>query len=426
MARDRRRSAQRPRGGATSKNEGTRNGSSGRPDADLWTTDPRTALRVGPGFQLASLDRASTPGFSGTEEDAVAYTEAITPLLASLQERLFAAAKEGSPKRVLIVAQGLDTAGKGGLARHVMGLVDPQGVRLKAFKAPTEEEKQHDFLWRIRNAVPEAGLIGYFDRSQYEDILVPGAAGELDEGGFGWRVDQIRGFEHELVESGTAIIKVALMVSYEEQGLRLLERLDREDKHWKYSPGDMVTRGRWFDYQSIYQRMLTATSFDEAPWYVIPADNKWYARVALTEILLRTLAEQDVEWPSVDFDVEAERARVRATISAAGLARHDAKLAAKLEKVEVQTEEVAEATAALASNAPDSEAEAVEAARALEGDIKLSKKTLKAARKKAEKKARAEAKEAREAEKRARKAAKEAAEDEKAAEGEAPAEGSEA
>lgn len=298
-----------------------------------WEADPRAALRVGPGFQLASLDRAATPGWEGGEDEALAYTQVLGPLLAELQERLYAASKEGSTHRVLVVAQGLDTAGKGGIARHVMSLVDPQGVQLKAFKAPTEEERSHDFLWRIWNAVPKAGMIGLFDRSHYEDILVPGVNGDLDDAAFAERVEQIHGFERELVAQGTTIIKVALMVSYEEQGLRLLERVDRPDKRWKYSPGDMDTRAKWFDFQGVYQRMLTATSFDEAPWYVVPADNKWYARLAVAEMLLRELAEIDVDWPGAGFDVEAERERVRATLSAAALADYDHRIGDKLRKV---------------------------------------------------------------------------------------------
>ncbi|WP_211260116.1 PPK2 family polyphosphate kinase [Actinomyces radicidentis] len=322
-------------------------------NADLWSEDPREALRVGPDFHLASIDRASTPGWDGDEDDAVAYQTAIAPLLATLQERLFAASKEGSTKRVLIVAQGLDTAGKGGIARHVIGLVGPQGVELTAFKAPTEEEKEHDFLWRIRKAVPDAGYIGYFDRSHYEDILVPGANGQLDDAAFDERVEQIRAFEHELVQSGTAIIKIALMVSYEEQGLRLLERVDRPDKHWKYSTNDMSVRGQWFDYQAIYQRMLTATSFDEAPWHLVPADNKWYSRVAVTEMLLRTLADLDIPWPEGKFDVDAERERVRATISDEALASYDKKLTAKLAKVSGRIAAVDEAAKEIQAEGED-------------------------------------------------------------------------
>lgn len=298
-----------------------------------WVADPRETLKATSSLNLASLDRAATPGWVGSEADARAYVAAVTPLLATLQERLFAAAKEGSSKRVLVVAQGLDTAGKGGIARHVMGLVDPQGVHLTAFKAPTEEERRHGFLWRIRKAVPTPGLIGFFDRSHYEDILVPGANGHLDQQGFTQRVETIHGFERELVTQGTAIIKIALMVSYQEQGLRLLARVDRPDKHWKYSSGDMGVRSQWFAYQSIYERTLAATSFAEAPWHVIPADNKWFARLAVTELLLRTLADLDVKWPRAHFDVEVERERIRATIPPADLARYDAQRPQKLERV---------------------------------------------------------------------------------------------
>ncbi|MDO4243234.1 MAG: polyphosphate kinase 2 family protein [Actinomyces sp.] len=307
--------------------------STGSHQRQAWDVDPRQALRVGPDLQLASLDQASTPGWTGGEERALAYTSSITPLLASLQERLFAAATEGSPRRLLVVAQGLDTAGKGGLARHVMGLVDPQGVRLTAFKAPTAEERSHDFLWRIRKAVPPAGIIGFFDRSHYEDILVPSVSGQLDDASLTARIEQIHDFERELMAAGTAVIKVALMISYDEQGLRLLERVDRPDKHWKYATSDMDTREKWFDYHAVYQRMLRATSFDDAPWYVIPADRKWYARLAVTELVLRTLAELEISWPEAHFDVEAERARVRATISAGALARYDERLASRLDRV---------------------------------------------------------------------------------------------
>lgn len=328
------------------------------PQRDAWQADPRELLRVGPHFQLASLDHRATPGWAGDERDAAAYTASITPLLATLQERLFAAAGEGSARRVLVIAQGLDTAGKGGLARHVMGLVDPQGVRLTAFKAPTAEERSHDFLWRIRKAVPDPGYIGFFDRSQYEDILVPGAAGTLDDDGFTWLTGQIHAFERELIDAGTAILKVALMVSYDEQGLRLLERVDRPDKHWKYQDSDMVTRAKWFDYLSIYQRTLTATSFEEAPWYVVPADNKWYARLAVTEMLLRTLAEMEVPWPGAHFDVEAERDRVRTTISPAALTRYDARIGPKLDKVTSRIAAVDRAAKALSADEASEDAPA--------------------------------------------------------------------
>lgn len=298
-----------------------------------WSADPRTALRVGQGIDLSALDRASTPGWQGDEDAAVAWTQQITPLLSELQERLFAASRAGGSRRILLVIQGLDTAGKGGIARHVMGLVDPQGVRLTAFKAPTAEERAHDFLWRIRKAVPEAGMIGMWDRSHYEDLLVPLVSGDLDEQAMADRIAQIHEFERELIAQGTTIIKVALLISHTEQGRRLLERVDRPDKHWKYSPGDMDVRDQWEDYQAAYQRVLEETSFPEAPWHVIPADHKWYARLSVTCLLAQALADLDLPWPQARFDVEAERQRVRASLEQGALADYDQARRAKQGKV---------------------------------------------------------------------------------------------
>ncbi|WP_067781900.1 PPK2 family polyphosphate kinase [Actinomyces vulturis] len=300
-------------------------GSSSVSTEHLWVHDPREVLRARPNFLLEAMDRADTPGWSGTSREAQAHICSITPVLSMLQERLFAASKEGSQQRVLLVAQGLDTAGKGGIAKHVMGLVDPQGVHLHAFKKPTEEERQHDFLWRIRKALPGPGMIGLFDRSHYEDLLVPLANHQMSDAEFIERVETIKEFEKELVDNGTHIIKVALMVSYQEQGRRLLTRLDRRDKQWKFSSNDIDVRGQWRTYQEVYQRILPETSFSFAPWYVIPADRKWYSRLAVTEMLARTLADMDVDWPTVDYDVEKERERVLATMAPESIEAYDAK-----------------------------------------------------------------------------------------------------
>lgn len=355
-------------------------------ETSRWTTDPRTLLRVGPDLHLDAVDRAATPGWSGSEADAATYTTAITPLLGALQERLFAAAQSGmaalpagansstgplalspttspassstdspapptphSPvNRVLVVAQGLDTAGKGGLARHVMALVDPQGVSLTAFKVPTAEERAHHFLWRVRRALPPAGHIGFFDRSHYEDLLVPTVNGDLPPAERAARLADVRAFESELLSGGTTLVKVCLMVSYAEQGKRLLERVDRPDKRWKYSPADMEARSRWDDYQRVYADLLRDSSWPEAPWYVIPADRKWYARLAVTEILLRTLAAQPWPWPEAGYDVDAERAAIRATLPAELLARYDSRLPRKLARVASRIEAVDDAAARLA------------------------------------------------------------------------------
>ncbi|OKL46215.1 hypothetical protein BSR29_07800 [Boudabousia liubingyangii] len=280
-----------------------------------WQQDPRTALRVDEHFDLAAFDRSGTPGWTLGRKAAEAFMEQRAQHLSDLQEQLFANGKTGSRKRILVVAQGLDTAGKGGLARHVMGQVDPQGVALKAFKAPTPEERAEPFLARIERALPKPGMIGFFDRSQYEDMLVPGVNGmgaeELAERG-----RMINDFEKQLVDDECVILKVCLMVSYGEQGRRLLERLDRPDKHWKFSPHDLEVRGQWFKYQSVYQEVLRQTSTDYAPWMVIPADHKWYARAAVSEALTRSLEEMELTWPEADFNVAEERARLALTLDA--------------------------------------------------------------------------------------------------------------
>ena len=280
---------------------------------DLWTTDPRDALRVGPDFDLASFDRNGQPGWDGDKEDGEAYLPERGEEMSDLQERLFAEGREGGTRSVLLVLQGLDTAGKGGIVRHVMGMVDPQGVALASFGVPTEEERAHHYLWRIEKKLPPAGRIGVFDRSHYEDVLVVRVDELVPEDVWRARYDEINAWEKKLVEGGTTIIKVALMVSYAEQGERLMERLERPDKHWKFNPGDLDTRSKWPAFQEAYSDVFRLTSTEDAPWYVVPADKKWYSRLAITEILTRTLEELDPQWPVADFDVEEMKKALVAT-----------------------------------------------------------------------------------------------------------------
>ena len=280
---------------------------------DLWTTDPRDALRVGPDFDLASFDRNGQPGWDGDKEDGEAYLPERGEEMSDLQERLFAEGREGGTRSVLLVLQGLDTAGKGGIVRHVMGMVDPQGVALASFGVPTEEERSHHYLWRIEKKLPPAGRIGVFDRSHYEDVLVVRVDELVPEDVWRARYDEINAWEKKLVEGGTTIIKVALMVSYAEQGERLMERLERPDKHWKFNPGDLDTRSKWPAFQEAYADVFRLTSTEDAPWYVVPADKKWYSRLAITEILTRTLEDLDPQWPVADFDVEEMKKALLAT-----------------------------------------------------------------------------------------------------------------
>lgn len=261
-------------------------------------------------FELARIDPSSTPEFDGDKKDAEKALIKNGEKLAALQERLFAESKFGGERRVLLVLQAMDTAGKGGILRHVIGGVDPQGVQIHAFKAPTDEEKSHDFLWRIRKELPEAGFIGVFDRSHYEDVLIHRVRGfstpEIVEERYGI----IQKFEEELVANGTVIIKVMLHISADEQKERLQERLDRPEKHWKYNPGDVDERLLWEEYQEAYEIALRRTTTESAPWYVIPANHKWYARWAVQQLLLDALERIDPQWPSADYDVEAEKVRL--------------------------------------------------------------------------------------------------------------------
>ncbi len=268
-------------------------------------------LRVGDGYQLSAVDPSSTPGFPG---DKVAGEQALASgadQLSQLQERLFAAARGGSSTRsVLLLIQGMDTSGKGGIVRHVIGTVDPQGVQHTAFKAPTAGELAHDFLWRIRPQVPKPGMIGVFDRSHYEDVLIARVHRLVPEATWQQRYDLINGFEGSLAQTGTTIVKVMLQISPGEQLDRLSERLTRPDKHWKYNPGDLDERQLWGDYQEAYQAALTRCSTTSAPWFVVPADHKWYARWAVEQLLLDALTRIDPQWPPATFDVEAERKRL--------------------------------------------------------------------------------------------------------------------
>ena len=276
-----------------------------------WTTDPAPLLRVGEGFRLGEVDPESTPGYDGDKKSGKKDLETLSGELGDLQERLFAAHHdEESGPAVLLVLQAMDTAGKGGIVRHVVGAVDPQGVELAAFKKPTDEELAHDFLWRIRPRVPGPGMIGVFDRSHYEDVLIGRVRELADAAEIDRRYSAINDFEAELIAAGVHIVKVMLHISPNEQKERLAERLDRADKHWKYNPGDVDERLLWPDYMDAYQAAFDHTSTEAAPWFVVPANRKWYARLAVQRLLLDVLKGIDPQWPAADFDVEVEKKRL--------------------------------------------------------------------------------------------------------------------
>jgi PPK2 family polyphosphate:nucleotide phosphotransferase len=239
--------------------------------------------------------------------------EELAPRLDASQEALFAEGAGGGRRAVLLVLQGMDTSGKGGVIAHVAGLVNPQGLHIASFKKPTPEELAHDFLWRIRARVPAPGYIGVFDRSHYEDVLVVRVNELVPEREWRARYDAIRDFEAELTASGVTVVKCMLHISPEKQQERLLARLDDPAKRWKYNPGDVDVRARWSDYRAAYTDALRETDSDAAPWYLVPSDRKWYRNWAVAALLTETLEQLAPQYPPPDYDVVAERARVEAS-----------------------------------------------------------------------------------------------------------------
>ena len=276
-------------------------------------------LPQGP-VSLADIDTNGRPGFDGSKSDGAKALRDLGPELVDLQERMFADAYTGGSRRVLLVLQGMDTAGKGGVIDHAIGLLSPIALRLTSFKKPTEEELEHDFLWRIDRAAPEPGMVGVFDRSQYEDVLVVKVHELADDDEIERRYGAINEWEKRLVESGTVVIKCMLHTAWEEQRARLLARLDDPAKQWKFKPGDVDERQRWRDYEKAYEVALERCNTDHAPWYVVPSDRKWYRNWAVGQLLLEALRGMRLEWPEPDYDVAEQRARLEQESGPAGRA----------------------------------------------------------------------------------------------------------
>lgn len=294
------------------REQGDRQGKEPRriPDTPL-----RDVLRVPEGerLDLAAYDTSATPAGPVGKAAGLTATATLAPRLAALQERLYAASTAGDRRRLLLVLQGMDTSGKGGTVKHVIGLFNPSGCRIRAFKAPTPEERGHPFLWRIMKALPQPGEIGIFDRSHYEDVLIARVRDLAPRSQLGRRYAQINRFEKSLADDGVTVVKVFLHISYEEQRNRLLERLDNPEKHWKFNVGDIEERSVWPAYQEAYEIALERCTTDEAPWYLVPADRKWYRNWAVSKLLLEHLEALDPTYPPGDFDVAECRRRLLAT-----------------------------------------------------------------------------------------------------------------
>jgi PPK2 family polyphosphate:nucleotide phosphotransferase len=262
--------------------------------------DP-TWFRIVPGSEvrLSDHDPDSKQGFPEGKAEGKAALPALTSRLAELQPRFWAEAS----RALLVVIQGMDTAGKDGTIRDVFRGVNPHGVNVRSFGVPTETELGHDFLWRVHMQTPPKGSITIFNRSHYEDVLVVRVKGLVPPERWSKRYRHIREFERMLADEGTTIVKLYLHISKEEQRERLLARLDDPEKNWKFNPDDLDARNQWDAYEEAFADAIAETSTDFAPWYVIPANRKWYRNLAVSSILVDTLDRLDPRYPESEHDL---------------------------------------------------------------------------------------------------------------------------
>ena len=244
-------------------------------------------------WRLSSLDPSSTPGIRGGKDRAERRLPPLREELDGLQERFYADGRRG----LLVVLQGMDTAGKDGTIRHVFEGVNPQGVRVAQFREPTPLEASHDFLWRVHAHVPAKGEVVIFNRSHYEDVLVSRVHGLVPRSVWTRRYDAINDFERELESEGTKVLKFFLHIDRDEQGERLRARRDDPTKRWKLSPADATERAAWPAYMAAYEEMVRRTSTPSAPWYVVPSDRKWYRNLVVSTVLVETLRGLDLRYP---------------------------------------------------------------------------------------------------------------------------------
>jgi PPK2 family polyphosphate:nucleotide phosphotransferase len=259
----------------------------------------RYVVTSGKGFKLSRHDPADTGDVDGGKAEARADVARLTARMDELQETFFA---DGRFK-LLVVLQGMDTSGKGGAIRKAFEGMDPTGVRVASFKAPTQTELAHDFLWRIHAHAPAAGEVAIFDRSHYEDVLIVRVHDLVDPARWKARYDHIRAFEQMLADEGTVIRKFFLHISRDEQARRLQARLDNPDKHWKFRVADLDERKLWDDYQEAYEEVVRETAAPHAPWIVVPADKKWHRDLVICRTLVETLEDLDLRYPPSPDDL---------------------------------------------------------------------------------------------------------------------------
>ena len=276
----------------------------------VWSLPPAQLLRFHSHTHLVDIDAGSKPGFDGDQEAGERFIADSSSEIANYQRLMYANGIHGDTHRVLIVLQGMDASGKGGIVRHVFSQVDPMGIHYHGFGKPSEEDLAHDYLWRIRRELPSNGWISIFDRSQYEDIVMPRITGSRPEETWRARYGQINDFEAELAGSGCAIIKIFLVSSRQAQRQHFLRRLDDPTRYWKFDPSDLEARDRWDDYMAAWQEVFERTSTSIAPWYLIPADKRWYSRMVVSELLRTTMKNFNQTWPPLDADHDEALARL--------------------------------------------------------------------------------------------------------------------
>lgn len=259
-----------------------------------------TPIVATPKTKLAAIDTRSTCGYEGDKSSAIAQQTALNVQLGQLQNLLYAEHKH----KVLIVLQATDTGGKDGAIKKVFSEASPQGVRIASFKAPSANELDHDYLWRIHQQVPAKGEIVVFNRSHYEDVLITRVHGWIDDAAAKRRFRQINSFEEMLVEEGATILKFFLHISKDEQRQRLQDRLDDPTERWKFNIGDLAERRKWDEYQRVYQEAINATSCPHAPWHVVPADRKWVRDIYISTVLVNALSQLSMQYPDVPAELQ--------------------------------------------------------------------------------------------------------------------------
>jgi PPK2 family polyphosphate:nucleotide phosphotransferase len=259
----------------------------------------RYLIKPGGKVDLKKIDPAEKCLFEeGGREEYEPYFDRLRTELQHLQKLLYAQNKH----RVLVVMQAMDTGGKDGCIKHVFSRIDPQGIHVRAFKKPSEEELARDFLWRVHERVPRNGELVIFNRSHYEDIIAVRVKRLFPEEVWKRRLRHVLDFERMLVEEGTTVVKIFLHISKDEQKRRLEARVENPAKHWKFNPDDLADRARWDEFMQAYEDVITKTSTESAPWYVVPADRKWYRNLCVARIMLDTLKGLKMEFPAIDWD----------------------------------------------------------------------------------------------------------------------------